>query len=148
MGGLLSITNNLFLEQSEMFSAVYKNAKKNDTETFNPVSITSIDDWYNSILTNYDCINDVQLANLHAFFKELKSVLSQIDPNKLDIKNDIVEDTDLMLWRESHYGISKLIFDEFGQIVYIFNGNHGEKIKGVFESNVDLEKLLYRFISK
>lgn len=148
MGGLSSITNNLLLEQSAMFSHVYKNAKRNNTETFNPVSITSIDDWYNSILTKYDFINLSQLKNLHAFFYELKSVLTQIDPNKLDIKNEVIEDTDLMLWRESANGISKLVFDEFGQIVYLFNGNDGEKIKGVFDNGIDLEKLLYRFISR
>jgi len=141
------ITRKLYLSQSELFSAVYEKTPENLIPTFNEVSINDMDDWFNSLLTKYDILNNVQIENLRIFFKKLKYVLKNIDPNKLDIKNDLIEESDLVLWRESNNGISKLVFDEYGQIVYMFNGNEGRKIKGVFDVNVDMEKLLYKFIS-
>jgi hypothetical protein len=141
------ITRNLYLSQSELFSNVYEKTNENIIHTFNEVSINDMDDWFNSLLTKYDILNKVQIENLRVFFKKLKYVLKNIDPNKLDIKNDLIEESDLVLWRESNNGISKLIFDEYGQIIYMFNGNEGRKIKGVFDGNVDMEKLLYKFIS-
>jgi hypothetical protein len=52
----------------------------------------------------------------------------------------------LLLWRETSKGISKLVFNEYGEIIYMFNGNDGKKTRGVFNSDIDFEKLLYRFL--
>jgi len=141
-----TIKNNLILEQSKLFGENYKQIQGNNVNTFNDVSINSIDDWYNSLLIKHS-FNPEQVQCLHAFFKALKYVLINIDPNKLDIKDELIEDIDLMLWRESSKGISKLVFDEYGQVAYMFNGNDGSKQKGNFDVTVDMEKLLYRFIS-
>lgn len=143
---LNTIKRNLHLSQSELFSEVYEKSTQHNVHTFNEVSIIDVDDWFNSLLTKYDFLNGQQVENLRSFFKKMKYVLKNIDPNKLDIKNDLIEEMDLVLWRESNRGISKLVFDEYGQIVYMFNGNEGRKVKGVFDSNIDMEKLLYKFI--
>jgi hypothetical protein len=140
------IKRNLHLSQSELFSKVYEKSAQHDIHTFSEVSISDVDDWFNSLLTKYDFLNNQQIENLRSFFKKMKYVLKSIDPNKLDIKNDLIEDLDLVLWRESNKGISKVVFDEYGQIIYMFNGNDGRKVKGVFDGNVDMEKLLYKFI--
>lgn len=145
--GLNLFKNNLYLAQSQLFSEVYEKNIDHEIHTFNEVSINDIDDWFNSLLMKYDFFKDIQVENLQAFFKKLKYVLKNIDPNKLDIQNDLIEDVDLVLWRESNNGISKLVFDEYGQIVYMFNGNDGSKVKGLFDKDVDMEKLLYKFIA-
>jgi hypothetical protein len=147
MKNLATITNNLFLEQSELYGDLYEKMQYNELQTFNEVSINVLDDWYNSLLTQYNQLNPNQIKGLQFFITSLKYVLTNIDPNKLNIDNELIEGTDLLLWRESSDGISKLVFDEFGQIVYMFNGNNGRKIKGVFDLTIDMEKLLYKFIS-
>ncbi len=144
--GLNTIKRNLHLSQSELFSKIYEKSAQHDIHTFSEVSISDVDDWFNSLLMKYDFLNNQQIENLRSFFKKMKYVLKSIDPNKLDIKNDVVEEIDLVLWRESIKGISKVVFDEYGQIIYMFNGNDGRKVKGVFDENVDMEKLLYKFI--
>lgn len=143
---LNTIKRNLHLSQSELFSEVYEKSTQHNVHTFNEVSIFDVDDWFNSLLTKYGFLNKQQVENVRSFFKKMKYVLKNIDPNKLDIENDVIEEVDLVLWRESNKGISKLVFDEYGQIIYMFNGNDGRKIKGVFDSDVDMEKLLYKFI--
>lgn len=148
MGNLSTITKNLNLKQSELFGKIYENHELKGAQTFNELSINNLDDWFNSILTKYDFLNSEQVDCLQAFFVKLRYVLSTIDPAKLKFENGVIENTDIMLWRESSFGISKLVFDEFGQITYMYNGNNGEKKKGVFDINVDMEKLLYRFIAK
>nr|WP_321414907.1 hypothetical protein [uncultured Allomuricauda sp.] len=148
MENLSSITNKLSLKQSELFSEVYESHESKEIETFNEVSINNLNDWYNSILTKYNFINKEQEKCLQAFFLNLIYILATIDPEKLRFEYALIEETDVMIWRESSFGISKLVFDEYGQITYAYNGNNGEKVKGVFDINVDMEKLLYRFIAK
>jgi len=141
------LTNDLFLRQSELFGEEYKKIEKKDINTFNDLSISNLDDWFNSISIKYNFLNNLQIKNFQAFLESLNYVLSKIDPNKLKILDDSVEDSDLILWRESNFGISMITFDELGKIAYNFIGKKGRKIKGIFDSNVDMEKLLYKFIS-
>lgn len=148
MDNLSTLTNKLTLQQSELFGDVYESREIQETETFNEVSINNLYGWYNSILTKYKFINPDQTECLQSFFLKLIYVLSMIDPAKLKFEHTVIEETDIMIWRESSFGISKLVFDKYGQISYIYNGNNGEKIKGIFDVNVDMEKLLYRFIAK
>lgn len=141
------LTNNLNLGQSELFNQYYNNPKIKLIHTFNDLSIADMGDWYNSVLNKYPFLENVQLENFQNFWSSLKYVLTQIDPLKLKIKTDSnIDELDLLLWRESNQGISKLCFDSYGQITYTFNGFDGKKIRGVFESNVEMENLLYRFI--
>lgn len=147
MENLETMKNNLILKQSMLFGEMYSGLQKNELQTFNELSINDIDDWYNSLLIKYP-LNNYQVVTLQMFFEVLKTLLATINPEKLNIKDTSVEDVDLLLWRESSFGISKLIFDEFGQIVYLFNGHDGRKIKGVFNQEVDMENLLYRFLLK
>lgn len=141
------LANNLNLGQSELFNEYYKNIEIRQIHTFNDLSVTDLVDWYNSVLNRYPFLENQQLENFQNFCNSLKYVLSQIDPLKLNIKVDSNDDElDLLLWRESNQGISKLCFDIYGQIIYTFNGFDGKKIRGVFDSNVEMEILLYRFI--
>lgn len=141
------LANDLFLRQSELYGEEYKKSEIRHTHTFNDLSVSDLDDWFNSILTKYPSLNDIQIQNFRGFLTALNSLLVTIDPNKLKISVDSVEEVDLVLWRESSNGISMITFDEFGQIAYNFNGKDGKKVKGNFDSSVDMEKLLYRFIS-
>lgn len=141
------LTNDLFLRQSELFGQDYENTEIKHIHTFNDLSVSDLDDWFNSIQTKYDFLNENQIKNFQGFVVKLDFVLSQIDPNKLKINVDSVEDSDLLLWRESDNGISMITFDEFGQIAYNYVGKNGKKVKGVFNHDVDMEKLLYKFIS-
>lgn len=143
---LTYLANDLFLEQSEMFSDVYKDVRVKNGDTYNDISISNLNDWLNSIIMKYDFLNKMQIDNFISFLKSLDSILRNIDPKKLKINNDCIDEDDLQLWRESNSGISKLVFDKYGQIVYMFNGTDGRKIKGVFDNSVDMKKLLNRFI--
>lgn len=144
---LETLAINLNLGQSELFKRYYEKPEVKQIHTFNDLSVKDLPDWYNSVLNKYDFLNPIQVQNFQDFWNSLQYVLSQIDPLKLKIKTDSnEEELDLLLWRESNKGISKLSFDSYGQITYMFNGFDGKKIRGVFDSDVDMEKLLFRFI--
>jgi hypothetical protein len=144
---LETLAINLNLGQSELFKRYYEKPEIKQIHTFNDLSVKDLPDWYNSVLNKYTFLNPIQVQNFQNFWSSLQFVLSQIDPLKLKIKTDSnEEELDLLLWRESSKGISKLSFDSYGQITYMFNGFDGKKIRGVFESDVDMEKLLFRFI--
>jgi len=145
---LTFFAKDLFLQQSELFGEQYKKFDQHTTNTFNDLTISNLDDWQNSILQKYQFLNAVQIKNLQDLLVSLVEVLSTINPDKLQIKNDcILEENELLFWRQSSKGISKLLFNKYGDITYIFNGDDGKKIRGVFENNIDFEKLLYRFLS-
>jgi len=142
------LTNDLFLRQSELFGHdYYQGNEVRHIHTFNDLSVSDLDDWFNSVLTKYSFLNNIQIKNFQRFVVKLNYVLRQIDPNKLKINVDSVEESDLLLWRESDRGMSMITFDEFGQIAYNYLGKDGKKVKGVFDQNIDMEKLLYKFIS-
>ena len=144
---LETLAINLNLGQSELFKRYYEKPEIKQIHTFNDLSVKDLPDWYNSVLNKYAFLNPIQVQNFQNFWNSLQFVLSQIDPLKLKIKTDSnEEELDLLLWRESSKGISKLSFDSYGQITYMFNGFDGKKIRGVFDSDVDMEKLLFRFI--
>ena len=145
---LTFLTNELYLRQSELFGDDYKNLENNSTHTFNELSISNLEDWRNSILQKYSVLNNLQIVNLQNLLISLSKILETINPEKLKINNDLlIEESELLLWRESYKGISKLFFNEYGNITYVFNGNDGKKIRGVFNGSVDFEKLIYRFLS-
>lgn len=141
------LANDLFLRQSELYGEEYKKSEIRHIHTFNDLSVSDLDDWFNSIVTKYAFLNIEQINNFQEFLKSLSHLLITIDPNKLEISVDSVEETDLLLWRESSNGISMITFDKFGQIAYNYNGKDGKKVKGTFDQNIDMEKLLYKFIS-
>ncbi len=141
------LANDLLLKQSELFGQEYGKFEIKQIHTFNDITISNLDDWYNSILTKYNFLNIIQISNLANFLKALNYVLCKLHPDKLKINDDsIFEEDELLLWRESVNGISKLIFNKYGDFIYLFNGNDGKKVQGVFDENVDIEKLLYRFL--
>lgn len=145
---LVSFANDLSLKQSELYGNLYNEIEHEVVNTFSGISILNLSDWQNNVFLKYNFINDEQRKNLQCFFIGLSSVLKTIDPEKLRINDDsITEEEDVVFWRESHKGISKLFFTKYGQIIYNFNGNDGKKIRGIFENDVDFEKLLYRFLS-
>ena len=145
---LIFLTNELYLRQSELFGVDYKNLENNSIHTFNELSISNLEDWQNSIMQKYSSLNDLQILNLQNLLISLSEILETINPEKLKINEEFIADeSDLLLWRESFKGISKLFFNEYGEIVYIYNGNDGKKIRGVFDRNVDFEKLIYKFLS-
>ncbi len=145
---LILLTNELFLNQTELFKEEYKSSELTQIHTFNDLTISNLDDWYNSLFAKYDFLNILQIDCIQLFFTKLEYILTTINPETLNINDDLIEDSNLILWRESSQGISKLIFDKFGQIIYMFNGNDGKKTTGNFDANVDMEKLLYRFLLK
>lgn len=144
---LSNLTKDLFLRQSELYNEDYKESDIRHIHTFNELTVSDLDDWFNSILMKYSFLNEIQTTNFLNFLNSLCYVLSRIDPDKLKISVDSVEDSDLVLWRESDSGISMITFDNFGQIAYNYSGKDGKKVKGTFDQDVDMEKLLYKFIS-
>lgn len=144
---LENLTNNVNLSQSILFEKYYKNDEVKQIHTFNDLSVNNLNDWYNSVLNKYNFLNDKQVTNFQNFWKSLDYILSNIDPEKLKINVDSNrEELDLLLWKESNNGISKLSFDKFGQMIFSFNGNDGKKVRGVFDEKVDFEALLFRFL--
>lgn len=141
------LANDLHLRQSELFGEEYKNSEVKHIHTFNDLSISDLDDWCNYILVKYDFLNELQIKNFLNFLSSINYLLTTIDPNKLKINDTTVENTDLMLWRESDNGMSMITFDIFGQIAYAYIGKDGKKVRGTFDQNIDMEKLLYKFIS-
>lgn len=140
-------TNDLHLRQSELFGNDYRGIENHTINTFNDITISNLEDWQNSIIQKNQFLNGLQINNIQNFFISLAKVLETINPDKLKINNDsIIEENELLLWRETKKGISKLIFNEYGQIIYAFNANDGKKTRGIFENNIDFEKLLYRFL--
>ena len=140
--------NDLRLRQSELFGDDYKNIEAQTIYTYNELTISNIEDWKNSILKKYSFLNSSQVNNLELFFFSLSKILETINPEKLQINDDCInEENEVLLWRESARGISKLSFNEYGQLTYMFVGNEGKKTRGTFENNVDFEKLIYRFLS-
>jgi len=144
-----SIQNHATLEQSEVYGRLYGGTIPKQTAAFNSLSIRNIDDWYASVTFHYTCMHGERLKNFSHFMVWLKTQLSVIDPEKINIKVDeIKEDSSLLLWRESANGLSKLIFNEFGGISYVYIGKDGAKKRGLFDDNIDFEKLFYTFMSK
>ncbi len=93
-------------------------------------------------------LNKLQKNNVESFATSLAGLLREIDPAKLKIVVDYIEEEcELLLWRKSSQGVSKLSFDSYGQITYLFTGDSGQKTIGVFEEGVDMDKLL-RFYQK
>ena len=144
---LTYMTNELLLRQSELFGAEYESFDHQTINTFNDVSFSNLEDWQNSILQKNLFLNNLQTANIQNLFTSLAAILETINPDKLNINNDsLIEENELLLWRETYKGISKLVFNTFGEIIYMFNGNDGQKVRGVFQADIDFEKLLYRFL--
>ena len=145
---LTFLTNELYLRQSELFGDDYKNFENNSIHTFNELSISNLEDWQNSILQKYSSLNELQITNFQNLLVSLSEILETINPEKLKINEElIIDESELLLWRESYKGISKLFFNEYGEITYVFNGNDGKKVRGIFDTIVDFEKLIYRFLS-
>ncbi len=143
-----SIRNSMSLGQSVLYSDVYLKAIPRHTSAFNSLSIRNVNDWFESVTFHYTCMNAVQRKNFECFVTSLQRQLQNIDPEKIDIKVDeITEESSLLLWRESTNGISKLIFNEFGGISYVYIGTNGKKKRGLFDNAIDFEKLLYLFMS-
>lgn len=144
---LTYLTNELFLRESELFGGEYESFDHQQIDTFNDVSFTNLEDWKNSILQKNLFLNNLQIVNIQNLFISLANILKKINPDKLNINNDyIIEENELLFWRETTSGISKLLFNSFGEIIYVYNGNNGVKKRGVFQNDVDFEKLLYRFL--
>lgn len=140
------LVNEMLLQQSELYAADYSSVK--GCNEYGAISISVVEEWLNSISVHND-MNKLQKENLQCFAVCLVDVLQKIDPNKLNISVDYIqEEQELLLWRKSHQGISKLSFDPIGQITFTFTGNDGQKVLGVFNTGVDMEKLLLRFLSK
>lgn len=143
-----SIRNNASLEQSILYADVYFKAIPKHTSAFNSLSIRNIHDWYESVTFHYKCMNAVQSTNFECFVVWLHLQLKYMDPDKIDIKvSEIEEDSSLILWRDSINGVSKLVFNKYGAISYVYIGKNGKKRRGLFDNQIDFEKLFYVFMS-
>jgi len=143
-----SIRNSASLEQSVLYGDIYFKVIPKHTSAFNSLSIRNVSDWFESVTFHYTCMNADQRKNFECFVTALHRQLQNIDPEKVDVKVDeITEESSLLLWRESTNGISKLIFNEFGGISYVYIGKDGKKKRGLFDTAIDFEKLLYLFMS-
>lgn len=146
---LNSVAKNISLSHSELYSQEYVDAIPRHVHTYNELSVSDHEDWFNSVIYHFEFSSVSQFSNFNAFYDVVVHLLETIDPQKLKfITDSIEEESDLLIWRESPAGISKLIFEDSGTIVYAFNGNDGSKIRGEFDSTVDFTKLLYRFLTK
>lgn len=141
------LANDLFLRQSELFGQEYSMFEIKQIHTFNDITISNLDDWYNSILIKYSLTEDLQIETFGKFTNSLNKFLNRLDPIKIEGIKDLFidEENDFLLWRESELGVSKLIFDTYGEITYNFNGFDGKMQRGVFNTDADMEKLMFRF---
>lgn len=148
-----SLSKQLHLGRSEVYGYAYnqysQNLQVNHVHSYNELTVSNLDEWHSSILMSYPFLNDLQLCNLKCFVENLAGVLNTLNPDKLkNIRVDFIDaERELMFWKESVKGIKKISFDVYGQITYVSNGNDGSKKRGVFEAGVDMEKLIYRFLS-
>ena len=143
----LDLSKETFLEQSELYNVIYKEYKDSNTIIPNEIGVDDLDDWFYKILSIYSFLNDGQKNNLKSTIGVLKSILNIVDPEKLKMGVDgFEEENELILWRKSKNGVSKIIFDEFAEITFSYIGYDGKIIMGIFNNNVDFEKLIYKFL--
>lgn len=143
----LDLSKETFLEQSELYNVIYKEYKDSNTIIPNEIGVDDLDDWFYKILSIYSFLNDGHKNNLKSTIGVLKSILNIVDPEKLKMGVDgFEEENELILWRKSKNGVSKIIFDEFAEITFSYIGYDGKKIMGVFNNKVDFEKLIYKFL--
>ena len=146
---LNAVAKNMSLTQSELYAQEYVDAVPRHIHTYNELSVTDHEDWYNSVTYHFNFTSQAQFENFTQFYDVVVQHLQTVDPQRLKFITDSIEaESDILIWRESQAGISKLIFEDSGEIVYVFNGNDGSKIRGEFDSTVDFVNLLYRFLTK
>ena len=141
------IQDDILLKQSEVYGQEYQNFDDENLVTFNDLSITNIENYYNFLLEKYQFLNDLQVFGIQSLFQEMGYVLTMIDPLKLNLKDDTIDYEDLTIWNKSRLGISKLTFDKFGQVIFQFVGVNGTKIMEVHEGEIDMQDLLFKLLS-
>ncbi len=143
------ITEDLRLRQSELYGSNYSQLdNKFNIPTYNDLSIHTLKDWENSLINSYD-LNESQIIVLSKFLKELDYILTTIDPLKIkSIQTSTIDETDLLIWRETSRFIVELTFDEDGFVTFrkTFK-NSNEMQKGIFDFKSDFQKLLLKFLS-
>ena len=143
----LDLSKETFLEQSELYNVIYKEYKDSNTIIPNEIGVDDLDDWFYKILSIYSFLNDGQKNNLKSTIGVIKSIINIVETEKLKMGVEgVEEENELIVWRKSKNGVSKIIFDEFAEITFSYIGYDGKKIMGIFNNNVDFEKLIYKFL--
>ncbi|MGB5941610.1 MAG: hypothetical protein WBG71_01900 [Leeuwenhoekiella sp.] len=150
MGNHLNfITEELRLKQSQLYGDSYSEIEnKFVVPTYNDLSIHTLKDWENSLINSYD-LNEVQTFTLSEFLKQLNYVLKTIDPLKIEsIRTSTIDETDLLVWRETSKFIVELTFDEDGFVIFRKTFKTDKEMqKGIFNSDSDFQWLLLQFLS-
>lgn len=148
MGKLAILSNDLRLQESEVYGDVYlKNAVNTNSSTYNELSIHTLEDWYNYLSTTYN-LTSSQEVNLINFTEQFRTILALINPHKIkDIQNTLNEDSDLLLWKESTNSISEIFFEDDGEILYRFTDKKtGRLTKSFFNGECDFQGLILTFL--
>lgn len=143
------LTNDLLLKESELYGKTYeKNDFNFSSPTYNDLSVHTLGDWLNSLTTSYN-LTYLQHKNLNLLINALGFVLKTIDPIRIkDIQTMILEDTDLLFWRETKKGVSELTLEDDGGVVFRSTDRKtGKMQKGIFDEEIDFQKLLFKFLA-
>lgn len=146
---LYFITEDLRLKQSQLYGDSYNDIDtKFIVPTYNDLSIHTLNDWVNSLSNSYS-LNTLQIESLDLFVKELNFILTEIDPLKIKaIQTSIIDEVDLLIWRETQSYIVELTFDDEGYVTFrkTFKSNKPMQ-KGIFDSDSDFQKVLLQFLA-
>jgi hypothetical protein len=143
------ITEELHLRQSQLYGNTYSEIENQfSIPTYNDLSIHTLKDWGNSLINSYE-LNNEQILALSRFLEELDYILTTIDPLKINsIQTSTIDDTDLLIWRETSNFIVELTFDDEGFVIFRKTPKDKKPMqKGLFNSDSDFQKLLLQFLS-
>lgn len=143
------ITEELHLRQSQLYGNSYSEIEnKFSIPTYNDLSIHTLKDWENSLTNSYE-LNSEQTIILSRFLEQLNIILTIIDPLKINsIQTSTIDETDLLIWRETSNFIVELTFDDEGFVTFRKTHKNNQPMqKGIFDSDSDFQKLLLQFLS-
>lgn len=139
------------LTQSNLFGDLYNELLGNiDSQTFSNLLVDDLSELLNSILLKWDNITPFQKEMLDRIFDEFNNIRLSIDPKRLKpFESFLNNDDELLLFRETEFGITNIIINPEECIAFSFISNKTKERKFYFvEILGDFEKLAYDFFSR
>jgi hypothetical protein len=138
------------LVQSETFGDFYGEIlDSNEGSSFCNPLIEDVSELLENILLKYESLTSFQKDMLHKIFSEFNNIRTTIDPKRLkSFTDDLNEDEELLLFRESQNGLINLIINPEDCVAFSFIPNNEQQRKFYFiDRNGDFEILAYNFFS-